>query len=98
MQVLHALWGNAASGKLYLWAESSTLPLSAPAHRGRKPKKPKPRAHPFTLARDELKEAIRGIYEQTFLKSAKHFDQTFSKFETKTFLLPSTKKGPRVQD
>jgi len=94
MQVLHALWENTVSGNLYLWAESSTLPLSAPAHRGRKPKKPKPRAHPFALAGDELKEAIRSICEQTFLTSAKHFDQTFLKFETKTFLLPSTQKGP----
>jgi len=92
MQVLHAVWNK---GKLYLWAESSALPLSAPAHRGRKPKKPKPRAHPFALAGDELREAIRGICEQTFLKSAKHFDQTFLKFETKTFLLPSTKKSPQ---
>jgi len=94
MQVLHAVWGNTASGKLYLWAESSTLPMTAPGSRGRQPKNPKPRAHPFALAGDELREAIRGIYEQTFLKSAKHFDQTFSKFETKTFLLPSTQKGP----
>ncbi|NQE04600.1 RNA polymerase-associated protein RapA [ANME-1 cluster archaeon GoMg1] len=83
MQVLHAHWENMASGNLYLWAESSALPLSAPAHRGRKPKKPKPSAHPFALAGDELKEAIRGICEQTFLK-----------LETKTFLLPSTQKGP----
>lgn len=85
MQVLHAVWNK---GNIYLWVESSALPLSAPGHRGRKPKKPKPRAHPFALAGDELKEVVRSICEQTFLK------QTFLKFETKTFLLPSTPKGP----
>jgi len=96
MQVLHAAWDK---NKLYLWAESSTLPLSAPGHRGRKPKKSKHRAHPFALAGDELRGVIRSICEQTLLKqtvpkSAKLFDQTFLKFETKTFLLPSTYKGP----
>lgn len=80
MQVLHAVWNK---GNIYLWVESSALPLSAPGHRGRKPKKPKTRAHPFALAGDELKEVIRSICEQTFLK-----------FETKTSLLPSTQKGP----
>lgn len=80
MQVLHAVWNK---GNIYLWVESSALPLSAPGHRGRKPKKPKTRAHPFALAGDELREVIRSICEQTFLK-----------FETKTSLLPSTQKGP----
>ena len=63
MHVLHALW--AAPGRLYLWAESSSMPLEAPKGRGRKPKKPKTKAHPFANAGDELRadiEAISGLF------------------------------------
>jgi len=85
MQVLHAVWDK---GKLYLWAESSTLPLSAPAHHGRQPKlkKSKSRAHPFALAGDELREVIESI--------SGHLICEYAGFETKTFLLPSAQKGP----
>ncbi|MFZ2070074.1 MAG: DEAD/DEAH box helicase [Halobacteriota archaeon] len=88
MQVLHALWENTASGKLYLWAESSALPLNAPAHHGRQPKikKPKSKAHPFALVGDELREVIESISEHLICEHAG--------FETKTFLLPSAKKSP----
>ncbi|RCV65361.1 Superfamily II DNA or RNA helicase, SNF2 family [Methanophagales archaeon] len=78
--VLHAVWNEE---RISIWAESSTLPLSAPKTRGRKPKKAKPRAHPFALPRDELREVIRSLSEQTALKS-----------ETRILLLPSTQKGP----
>ena len=80
MQALHAVWNEE---RIILWAESSTLPLSPPKTRGRKPKKPKPRAHPFALSGYELREVIRNLSEQTALKS-----------ETKALLLPSTQKGP----
>jgi SNF2 family DNA or RNA helicase len=85
MLVLHATWDN---DRLYLWAESSTLPLSAPGHRGRQPeaKKPKSRAHPFALASDELREVIESIFEHVIYETAA--------LEKKTFLLPSTQKGP----
>ena len=91
MQVLHAVWAN---DRLNLWAESSVLPLCATKRRGRQPKKPKPKAHPFALHGDELRGIIRNIYEPTLLKSADHFDETLLKYETKTLLLPSTLKGP----
>lgn len=91
MLVLHAVWDK---DRLYLWAESSTLPVAAPRSRGRKPKKHKIKAHPLSLAGDELREVIESISDQTYLKSVKHLDQTIIKFETKTFLLPSTENGP----
>ena len=80
MQVLHAVWDK---DKLYLWTESSTLPAVAPLSRGRKPKKPKIKAHPFSLAGAELREVIESIPDKTILK-----------FETKTILLPSAQNGP----
>ncbi|HJH25263.1 MAG TPA: hypothetical protein C5S37_00485, partial [Methanophagales archaeon] len=99
MQVLHAVWDGNKEG-LFLWAESSVLPTAVPKSRGRKPKKPKIKAHPFALAADELREVIENISDKTFLnqtfpKSAKHFDQSFLKFDKRTFLLPSTQKGPQ---
>ncbi|RZN37192.1 MAG: DEAD/DEAH box helicase [Methanophagales archaeon ANME-1-THS] len=85
MQVLHATWDK---DRLYLWAESSNLPLSAAGHRGRRPeaKKPKSRAHPFALASDELREVIESIFEHVIYETAAS--------EKKTLLLPSTQKGP----
>ena len=83
MQVLHAAWDG---DRFYLWAESSTMPMTAPRTRGREPKKPKPRTHPFSLAGNELKAVFVDFYDE------KLPDQTA--LETKTFLLPSTQKGP----
>lgn len=86
MLVLHAAWDN---DRFFLWAESSSLPPNAHGNRGRQPntKKLKSRAHPFSLARDELREAIERI-------SGNFSDQTSPKFETKKLLIPSAKKGP----
>ena len=83
MQVLHAAWEG---DRFYLWVESSTMPMTAPRTRGREPKKPKPRVHPFSLAGDELKAVFVDFSDE------KLPDQTA--LETKTFLLPSTQKGP----
>jgi SNF2 family DNA or RNA helicase len=83
MQVLHAAWDV---DRLYLWAESSTMPMTTPRTRGRQPKKPKQRVHPFSLAGYGLKEVIDGFFDDSLT------DQ--SVIETKTFLLPSTQKGP----
>jgi len=84
MLVLHAVWDK---DRLYLWAESSTLPVAAPRSRGRKPKKHKIKAHPFSLAGDELREVIENISE--------HLICEYAGFETKTYLLPSTQRGPQ---
>ena len=80
MQVLHAIWNG---DELCLWAEASALPLTAPPRRGRPPKNPKPRTHPFSLPADMLSE----IAESTF-------GQTPSGIGTMPLLLPSTQRGP----
>lgn len=80
MQVLHAIWKG---DELCLWAEASALPLTAPPRRGRPPKNPKPRTHPFSLPADMLSE----ITESTF-------GQTPSGIGTMPLLLPSTQRGP----
>ncbi|MCD6456924.1 MAG: hypothetical protein J7K81_09100, partial [Methanophagales archaeon] len=85
MQVLHAVWDGNKEG-LFLWAESSAMPTAVPKSRGRKPKKPKIKTHPFALPATELRELIGRISDKTCLESAK--------FEKRTFLLPSTQKGP----
>jgi SNF2 family DNA or RNA helicase len=84
MHVLHALW--AAPGRLYLWAESSSMPVEAPKERGRKPKKPKTKPHPFAAAGDELRADIEAISEL--------FRRESAVIERKTLLLPTTQKGP----
>ena len=58
MQVLHAAWDG---DRFYLWPESSTMPMTAARIRGREPKKPKPRAHPFSLAGNEAVETEIGL-------------------------------------
>ncbi|MCD6207416.1 MAG: hypothetical protein J7J06_05410 [Methanosarcinales archaeon] len=80
MQVLHAIWNT---GRLHLWAESSALPLTVPPRRGRPPKKAKPKAHPFSLPGNVLRDVIVDT-----------FGGTPSAIATGTFLLPSTRKGP----
>jgi len=80
MQVLHAIWDT---GRLHLWAESSALPLTVPPRRGRPPKKAKPKAHPFSLPGNVLRDVIVDT-----------FGGTPSAIATGTFLLPSTRKGP----
>lgn len=47
MIVIHAVWIPDGDGALQVWAESSVLPLTAPIRRGRQPKTPGPRPHPF---------------------------------------------------
>ena len=80
MQVLHAIWNG---DELCLWAEASALPLAAPPRRGRPPKNPKPRTHPFSLPADMLSEIVEST-----------FGQTPSGTGTMSLLLPSTQRGP----
>lgn len=80
MQVLHAIWNG---DELCLWAEASALPLTAPPRRGRPPKNPKPRTHPFSLPADMLSEIVEST-----------FGQTPSGIGTMPLLLPSTQRGP----
>ena len=80
MQVLHAIWNG---DELCLWAEASALPLTAPPRRGRPPKNPKLRTHPFSLPADMLSEIVEST-----------FGQTPSGIGTIPLLLPSTQRGP----
>ncbi|HEV8652376.1 MAG TPA: DEAD/DEAH box helicase, partial [Actinomycetes bacterium] len=54
MNVLHGVWS--ASGELCVWAEDSALPATAARRRGRPPRKPRARPHPFACPSDRLRE------------------------------------------
>ena len=85
MIVLHAIW-DPYSGALHIWAESSDLPLEAPKRRGRPPKRPKPRPHPFALDSSSLGEALGGLAGNSMVASARS--------GMLTLRLPSSSKGP----
>jgi len=80
MLVLHATWDTDC---LHLWTESSVLPPNVPPIRGRPPKRPKPRPHPFTLSGDDLHDEIEIV-----------FGQRPSRIERRTLRLPATRRGP----
>lgn len=80
MLVLHGSWD---ASRFYLWAESSALPATIPTARGRPPRRPKPKPHPFSLPGKMLRDEIEAI-----------FGPTPTGIETKTFLLPGAKRGP----
>ena len=61
MEVLHALWEHRPPGALLIWAESSGLVGSMPRRRGRPPRVPKPRPHPFALPHRSLMEVLGGL-------------------------------------
>lgn len=58
MLALHAIWD---STQLHLWAESSDLPATVPKRRGRQPKSPPLRPHPFSLNNESLEEAVGRV-------------------------------------
>jgi SNF2 family DNA or RNA helicase len=84
MIVLHALWHNLFPGKLHIWGESSSLPVST--KRGGRPAGRQPGQHPFTLSHETLMEAIGELAGSLLLKSAAT--------DTLTLRLPSSAKGP----
>ena len=60
MIVLHAAW-EAPAGRLALWAEDGRLPRTAPARRGRPPRRPRPKSHPFALDVDGIRLAVSEL-------------------------------------
>ena len=60
MIVLHAAW-EAPVGRLALWAEDGRLPRTAPALRGRPPRRPRPKSHPFALDADGIRLAVTEL-------------------------------------
>ncbi|TMD67316.1 MAG: DEAD/DEAH box helicase [Chloroflexi bacterium] len=82
MIVIHAIWDSLQSGKLHLWAESSSLIGSVAQRHG----KQTGRQHPFTLPYEPLKEAISELAGSLLVKSASS--------DALSLLLPSTARGP----
>ena len=58
--VLHAVW-LASFGRLAVWAEDGGRPRTAPARRGRPPRRPRPRPHPFALDADGIRLAVTEL-------------------------------------
>jgi SNF2 family DNA or RNA helicase len=85
MIVLHTIWHNLEPGKLHIWAESSSLPITVPRRTARSEKQT-PQQHPFTLAYDALMEAIGELAGSLLVKSAAS--------DILTLRLPSTTRGP----
>lgn len=86
MIVLHALWDNVGAGKLRVWAESSSLSLTASRRTGKQSGGKSPQSHPFVLPQAPLIEAVSDLAGSLLVKSAC--------FDTLTLRLPSTSKGP----
>ncbi|HVB25122.1 MAG TPA: SNF2-related protein [Ktedonobacteraceae bacterium] len=88
MIVFHAIWDSVVSGKLHLWAESSTMPVMA-AKRGKRGKQveEQTQTHPFTLPYKTLREALGEIAGSLLAQSAE--------LDALTLRLPSTAKGPQ---
>ena len=57
---LHAAW-LPDEDRLALWAEDGDRQRTAPARRGRPPRQPRPRPHPFALDADGLRCAVAGL-------------------------------------
>jgi SNF2 family DNA or RNA helicase len=58
--VLHAAW-LASDGRLAVWAEDGGRPRKPPARRGRPPRRPRPRPHPFALDPDGIRLAVTEL-------------------------------------
>jgi len=62
--VIHGLWRR--GGRLGLWAEDSTLPVSPPRARGRPPRQ---RPHPFAAGHDVMVTAVGGTLGEDVAKA-----------------------------
>ncbi len=58
--VLHAVW-LAPLDRLAVWAEDSGRPRTTPVRRGRPPRHPRPRSHPFALDADGIRSVVDGL-------------------------------------
>ncbi|HLL78458.1 MAG TPA: hypothetical protein VKT25_03105, partial [Ktedonobacteraceae bacterium] len=83
MIVVHAIW-NHHDGRLHLWAESSSLPLSISRKPGRQSKQAL--MHPYAAGQDALKEALGGLVGALTMRRAEA--------ATLALELPSWAKGP----
>ena len=85
MIVLHTIW-DSSSGKLHIWAESSSLAMTTRKRTARQTEGSKPRIHPFALAHDALLEELGKLSGSLLVENAR--------IGTLTLRLPSTAKGP----
>ncbi|MGH9079789.1 MAG: SNF2-related protein, partial [Acidimicrobiales bacterium] len=60
MIVVHAVW-LASIGRLAVWAEDGGRSRTAPPRRGRPPRRPRPRPHPFALDPDGIRLVIAEL-------------------------------------
>ncbi len=83
MLVLHGLWS--AAGTLALWGEDPDLPAEAPPRRGRTPRRPAPRRHPFACEPAGLRAGLRALVPGV---------AEAGRDAELTLLLPSGRSGP----
>ncbi len=88
MIVLHGVWAGArrARGRLHLWAEDSALPAETAPKRGREPKLPRARSHPFALDAAPLADVLvtTALGDSALAGQAAEVQ----------LVLPSTTRGP----
>lgn len=85
MIVFHAIWDSVVSGKLHLWAESSSMPAVVRKRGGRQ--MAQAQTHPFTLPYKALREALGEIAGSLLVQDAD--------LDALTLRLPSTAKAPQ---
>lgn len=88
MFVLHAVWSapRRGAGRLLLWAEDSALPVGTEPRRGRRPKVPRARAHPFALDAAGLADRLAATALGERVRGAAHVEAEL--------VLPSGPRGP----
>jgi hypothetical protein len=83
MLAVHAFWS--AAGRLCLWAEDPALPNGTPPLRGRSPRTPRPRPHPFACPAERLVAVLGGELADGAVTTAEL-----------TVLLPGGRRGPHA--
>ncbi|MDD4446841.1 MAG: DEAD/DEAH box helicase [Methanothrix sp.] len=82
MQVLHSLWDRET---LYIWAESSDLPISSVDKPGNRKKHHPPQPHPFATPSHELKDLLMHSFS---------WSGECVRVETLSLRLPAINSGP----
>ncbi len=67
---LHALWDHRGDGRLLLWAEDGDLPAAGSPLRGRRPRLPRPRPHPFAPPAERIVAGLAGSGSATVATAA----------------------------
>jgi hypothetical protein len=88
VNVLHGV--SSASGELCLWAEDSALPATAARRRGRAPREPRARPHPFSCPSDRLREVVMVVAPTPLVEAL--VDK--AEVGELALLLPSLASGP----